>query len=336
MDEFRTALLEALYANLKDEHQVAVDPATFEKFRQYESPQRHRTFHGKTYERPATNEEVIDALLPTITHWMTSGKFAQELRKALAEQTKQITKEVQEHDSETFGAKIKTKRREEGLSLRDLSDLIGVSPMVLSRTERGGMPHVRHYKTIRDWLNKNDDDFVNPEITSAPMSEDDRYWMNQAASTVTKKADEKGGRPDWVTSEEEKPVPPWAKDASKRAAEPPSTVSSTVESGYELLKDTSNFYEEDEDPEYIKGLLEEARRVGQTGKTMPPMEPDPDLILNFEEAPRCPYGAKGCSCRGDADLYYCPTGGENEHPVHGGFDVCCVHPELHEPPREGK
>lgn len=32
--------------------------------------------------------------------------------------------------------------------------------------------------------------------------------------------------------------------------------------------------------------------------------------------------------------YFCPTGGEVECcPWHSGFDVCCVHPELHEPLR---
>lgn len=35
------------------------------------------------------------------------------------------------------------------------------------------------------------------------------------------------------------------------------------------------------------------------------------------------------------DAYYCPddagTGGETECPRHGGFDVCCAHPERHIP-----
>jgi hypothetical protein len=29
--------------------------------------------------------------------------------------------------------------------------------------------------------------------------------------------------------------------------------------------------------------------------------------------------------------YFCPTSGDVEHPTHGGFDVCCGHPELHRP-----
>lgn len=31
-------------------------------------------------------------------------------------------------------------------------------------------------------------------------------------------------------------------------------------------------------------------------------------------------------------LYYCPTAGEDECDVHGGFDVCCNRPDLHRPP----
>lgn len=31
------------------------------------------------------------------------------------------------------------------------------------------------------------------------------------------------------------------------------------------------------------------------------------------------------------DLYYCPTAGEVESGCHGGFDVCCWAPELHQP-----
>lgn len=31
------------------------------------------------------------------------------------------------------------------------------------------------------------------------------------------------------------------------------------------------------------------------------------------------------------DLYYCPAAGEIESATHGGFDVCCSAPELHQP-----
>lgn len=36
-------------------------------------------------------------------------------------------------------------------------------------------------------------------------------------------------------------------------------------------------------------------------------------------------------CKPDATTYYCPQAGEVESDCHGGFDVCCAHPELHRP-----
>lgn len=38
-----------------------------------------------------------------------------------------------------------------------------------------------------------------------------------------------------------------------------------------------------------------------------------------------------CGPNGCGDLYYCPTSGETESPCHGGFDVCCDRPDLHQP-----
>ena len=35
-----------------------------------------------------------------------------------------------------------------------------------------------------------------------------------------------------------------------------------------------------------------------------------------------------CGCD---DLYYCGTSDDIECPRHGGFDVCCAHPESHLP-----
>lgn len=35
----------------------------------------------------------------------------------------------------------------------------------------------------------------------------------------------------------------------------------------------------------------------------------------------------GADCR----LYFCPTSGDVECPHHGGFDVCCSRPDLHQP-----
>ncbi|MBL3664474.1 hypothetical protein JL475_00240 [Streptomyces sp. M2CJ-2] len=36
-------------------------------------------------------------------------------------------------------------------------------------------------------------------------------------------------------------------------------------------------------------------------------------------------------CKPGASIYYCPTGGETESDCHGGFDVCCARPDLHQP-----
>ncbi|MGZ0231157.1 hypothetical protein [Streptomyces sp. CPS1] len=36
-------------------------------------------------------------------------------------------------------------------------------------------------------------------------------------------------------------------------------------------------------------------------------------------------------CKPGAQLYYCPTAGEVESDCHGGFDVCCGRPDLHQP-----
>lgn len=36
-------------------------------------------------------------------------------------------------------------------------------------------------------------------------------------------------------------------------------------------------------------------------------------------------------CRSGASVYFCPTAGETESDCHGGFDVCCDRPDLHQP-----
>lgn len=43
-------------------------------------------------------------------------------------------------------------------------------------------------------------------------------------------------------------------------------------------------------------------------------------------------GEIGCPSDGGTcdPMYWCPTVGEFESSCHGGFDVCCDHPELHE------
>lgn len=36
-------------------------------------------------------------------------------------------------------------------------------------------------------------------------------------------------------------------------------------------------------------------------------------------------------CKPGARLYYCPASGETESDCHGGFDICCDRPDLHQP-----
>jgi hypothetical protein len=36
-------------------------------------------------------------------------------------------------------------------------------------------------------------------------------------------------------------------------------------------------------------------------------------------------------CKPGATVYFCPAAGETESDCHGGFDICCGHPELHQP-----
>jgi hypothetical protein len=60
--------------------------------------------------------------------------------------------------------------------------------------------------------------------------------------------------------------------------------------------------------------------------------PDPDALDRLEGA----LGATaapddGHVCKPGASIYYCPTGGEAESDCHGGFDVCCDRPDLHQP-----
>lgn len=53
--------------------------------------------------------------------------------------------------------------------------------------------------------------------------------------------------------------------------------------------------------------------------------------------PRTPDGPVGSDdtvdnhlCKPDAKTYYCPTAASAESDCHGGFDVCCAHPDLHQ------
>lgn len=51
-----------------------------------------------------------------------------------------------------LGNALRTERRQRRLSLRDLSDEIGVSFNTLSRVERGHVPDVKNFERILAWL----------------------------------------------------------------------------------------------------------------------------------------------------------------------------------------
>lgn len=55
---------------------------------------------------------------------------------------------------------LRAERRKRHLSLRDLSDLIGVSVNTLSRVERGHLPDLRNYQRLVEWLDVPADTFL--------------------------------------------------------------------------------------------------------------------------------------------------------------------------------
>ena len=59
-----------------------------------------------------------------------------------------------------LGPMLRAERRRRHLSLRDLSDLIGVSVNTLSRVERGHLPDLRNYQRLVEWLDVPADTFL--------------------------------------------------------------------------------------------------------------------------------------------------------------------------------
>lgn len=64
-----------------------------------------------------------------------------------------------------LGVRLKARRRERRLSLRDLADETGVSFNTLSRVERGHVPDLKNFRRIVDWLD------IPPETFFAPDEE---------------------------------------------------------------------------------------------------------------------------------------------------------------------
>lgn len=61
---------------------------------------------------------------------------------------------------------LRARRRKKRLSLRDLSDQIGVSFNTLSRVERGHVPDLRNLRRIAEWLDVPVETFI--EVDDAP------------------------------------------------------------------------------------------------------------------------------------------------------------------------
>lgn len=71
-----------------------------------------------------------------------------------------------------LGVRLKARRREKRLSLRDLADQTGVSFNTLSRVERGHVPDLKNFQRIVDWLDIPPETFFEPpsETPSTPRA----------------------------------------------------------------------------------------------------------------------------------------------------------------------
>ena len=64
-----------------------------------------------------------------------------------------------------LGPMLRAERRKRHLSLRDLSDVIGVSVNTLSRVERGHLPDLKNYQRLVEWLEVPADTFLEQTST---------------------------------------------------------------------------------------------------------------------------------------------------------------------------
>jgi transcriptional regulator with XRE-family HTH domain len=93
-----------------------------------------------------------------------------------------------------LGAALKARRRAKRLTLRDLSDEIGVSFNTLSRVERGHIPDLKNFQRIVDWLEMpaemfTQDDVSTPEIIARHLRSD-RRLSDEAAASIMSMVDE--------------------------------------------------------------------------------------------------------------------------------------------------
>ncbi len=70
-----------------------------------------------------------------------------------------------------LGAMLRAQRKASQLSLRDLSDLIGVSFNTLSRVERGQIPDFKNFNLIVDWLGVPASNFLDAEANTSGTPE---------------------------------------------------------------------------------------------------------------------------------------------------------------------
>lgn len=92
---------------------------------------------------------------------------------------------------------LRTRRREQRLSLRDLAAVIGVSLNTLSRVERGHVPDLRNFQRIVDWLDvpadsmlvAEADQAVTPEVIARHLRAD-RLLSADAAALISKIVEE--------------------------------------------------------------------------------------------------------------------------------------------------
>jgi transcriptional regulator with XRE-family HTH domain len=85
-----------------------------------------------------------------------------------------------------LGPTLRATRRKQQLSLRDLTDLIGVSVNTLSRVERGQMPDLKNYQRIVEWLELPADTFLEADDPGTNLDTLDlvlRHFRSDAALT---------------------------------------------------------------------------------------------------------------------------------------------------------
>ena len=102
-----------------------------------------------------------------------------------------------ESNAHRLSAMLRTRRREQRLSLRDLAAEIDVSLNTLSRVERGHVPDLRNFQRIVDWLDvpaesvlvSEADLVVTPEVIARHLRSD-RLLSAEAATRIAKIVEE--------------------------------------------------------------------------------------------------------------------------------------------------